>query len=137
MDRPIAQAGGAPNVLVLPLPGRPTSRYAGRGSARNWRPRYSAAPSLTCRSERVQRRACISLRPAADHPDTASLIPGVDDGIYVVGDRSWSIDMQRYNFQFTGQRAYRIRGGKLAGQVKDVAYQATTTDFRGSMEAVG
>ena len=45
--------------------------------------------------------------------------------------------MQRYNFQFTGQRFYRIENGKLAGQLRDVAYQATTTDFWGSMEAVG
>jgi TldD protein len=55
----------------------------------------------------------------------------------VQGDKSWSIDMQRYNFQFTGQRAYRIKDGRLAGQVKDFAYQATTTDFWGAMEAVG
>jgi len=45
--------------------------------------------------------------------------------------------MQRYNFQFTGQRFYRIRGGQLAGQLRDVAYQATTTDFWNSMQAVG
>ena len=45
--------------------------------------------------------------------------------------------MQRYNFQFTGQRFFRIEGGRLAGQVRDVAYQATTTEFWGSMEAVG
>jgi TldD protein len=45
--------------------------------------------------------------------------------------------MQRYNFQFTGQRFYRIRDGRLAGQLRDVAYQATTTDFWNSMEAVG
>ena len=45
--------------------------------------------------------------------------------------------MQRYNFQFTGQRFYRIRDGELAGQVRDVAYQATTTDFWGAMDAVG
>ena len=45
--------------------------------------------------------------------------------------------MQRYNFQFTGQRFFRIRDGRLAGQLRDVAYQATTTDFWGSMEAVG
>ena len=45
--------------------------------------------------------------------------------------------MQRYNFQFTGQRFFRIENGRLAGQLKDVAYQATTTDFWGSMEAVG
>ena len=45
--------------------------------------------------------------------------------------------MQRFNFQFTGQRFYAIRDGELAGQVRDAAYQATTTDFWGSMEAVG
>jgi TldD protein len=45
--------------------------------------------------------------------------------------------MQRYNFQFTGQRFYRIKSGKIAGQLRDVAYQATTTDFWGSMDAVG
>jgi TldD protein len=85
----------------------------------------------------VQRMANVSLQPAADGPDTAGLIGGVERGIYIVGDRSWSIDMQRYNFQFTGQRFYRIENGRLAGQLKDVAYQATTTDFWGSMEAVG
>jgi TldD protein len=61
----------------------------------------------------------------------------VDRGIYVVGDKSWSIDMQRYNFQFTGQRFYRIENGRLAGQLRDVAYQATTTDFWGSLRALG
>ena len=45
--------------------------------------------------------------------------------------------MQRYNFQFTGAAVLPDRNGRLAGQVKDVAYQATTTDFWGSMEAVG
>ncbi|MFI1951834.1 TldD/PmbA family protein [Streptomyces xinghaiensis] len=85
----------------------------------------------------VQRMANVSLRPAPDGPSTEELISGVERGIYVVGDRSWSIDMQRYNFQFTGQRFFRIENGRLAGQLRDVAYQATTTDFWGSMKAVG
>ncbi len=85
----------------------------------------------------IQRMANVSLQPSPDGGSTEDLIAGVDDGIYVVGDRSWSIDMQRYNFQFTGQRFYRIKDGRLAGQVRDVAYQATTTDFWGSMDAVG
>jgi TldD protein len=85
----------------------------------------------------IQRMANVSLQPAPGGPSTDELISGVDDGIYIVGDKSWSIDMQRYNFQFTGQRFYRIRGGKLAGMLRDVAYQATTTDFWRSMEAVG
>jgi len=85
----------------------------------------------------IQRMANVSLQPAAAGGSTADLISGVEDGIYVVGDKSWSIDMQRYNFQFTGQRFYRIKGGRLAGQVRDVAYQATTTDFWGAMDEVG
>ena len=85
----------------------------------------------------IQRMANVSLQPAADGPSTAELISRVKNGLYIQGDKSWSIDMQRYNFQFTGQRAYLIKDGKLAGQVKDFAYQATTTDFWGAMEAVG
>lgn len=85
----------------------------------------------------VQRMANVSLQPAANGPSTQELIAGVERGIYIVGDKSWSIDMQRYNFQFTGQRFYEIRAGRLLGQLRDVAYQATTTDFWGSMEAVG
>lgn len=86
----------------------------------------------------IQRMANVSLAPAAGPgPTTSELIEGVDRGIYVVGDRSWSIDMQRHNFQFTGQRFYRIERGRLAGQLKDVAYQSRTTDFWGSLAAVG
>ncbi|MGH9069427.1 MAG: TldD/PmbA family protein [Acidimicrobiales bacterium] len=88
----------------------------------------------------MQRMANVSLQPApgpGPGPTTAELWAGVERGIYVVGDKSWSIDMQRYNFQFTGQRFYRIEKGRLAGQLRDVAYQARTTDFWGSMEAVG
>ena len=85
----------------------------------------------------LQRMANVSLEPAAGGPNTAELIAGVDNGIYVVGDKSWSIDMQRYNFQFTGQRFFRIRNGRLDGQLRDAAYQATTTEFWNSMEAVG
>ena len=85
----------------------------------------------------IQRMANVSLQPSVSARSTADLIGGVEDGIYVVGDKSWSIDMQRYNFQFTGQRFYRIHGGQLAGQLRDVAYQATSTDFWGSMEAIG
>jgi TldD protein len=85
----------------------------------------------------LQRMANVSLQPSPGGPTTEELIGSVRDGICVVGDKSWSIDMQRYNFQFTGQRFYRIRDGRLAGQLRDVAYQGTTTEFWGSMAAVG
>ncbi len=85
----------------------------------------------------LQRMANVSLRPAQGGPSTDELIAGVERGIYIVGNKSWSIDMQRYNFQFTGQRFYKIESGHLVGQLRDVAYQATTTDFWNSLEAVG
>ena len=85
----------------------------------------------------IQRMANVSLQPADDGPSTEDLVSRVERGIYVVGDKSWSIDMQRFNFQFTGQRFYRIEDGELRGQLRDVAYQATTTEFWNSLEAVG
>ena len=85
----------------------------------------------------VQRMANVSLTPQPAGPSITELIGDVPDGIYVVGDNSWSIDMQRFNFQFTGQRFYRIRNGRLAGQLRDVAYQGSTTEFWNSLQAVG
>ena len=85
----------------------------------------------------IQRMANVSLQSAPGGPSAEELIAGVEDGIYIAGDKSWSIDMQRYNFQFTGQRFYKISNGRLAGQLRDVAYQSVTTDFWYSMEAVG
>jgi TldD protein len=85
----------------------------------------------------LQRMPNVSLQPLPGGPSTEELIRGVERGIYVVGDKSWSIDMQRYNFQFTAQRFYEIRGGLLVGQLRDVAYQATTPDFWGSLVALG
>ena len=85
----------------------------------------------------IQRMPNVSLKPNPAGPDLPAMIESIEDGIYILGDKSWSIDMQRYNFQFTGQQFHRIKNGKLAGQLKDVAYQATTTDFWGSMKVVG
>jgi len=45
------------------------------------------------------------------------------------GDGSFSIDQQRYNFQFGGDAFWQIKGGKKAGMLSRVAYQAKTSDF--------
>jgi TldD protein len=79
----------------------------------------------------------VSLRPAGGGPDRAALIAGVEDGIYVAGSDSWSIDTRREHFQFTAQRCHRIRAGRLDGQLSGVAYQGRTTEFWGALEAVG
>jgi TldD protein len=85
----------------------------------------------------IQRMANVSLAHSPDDISTDDLVAGVERGLFVVGDKSWSIDMQRYNFQFTGQRFFAIENGKVTHQVRDAAYQATTTDFWNSMDAVG
>jgi TldD protein len=85
----------------------------------------------------LQRMPNVSLQPARDDTTLEDLIGGVDNGIYIVGDNSWSIDMQRYNFQFTGQRFYAVKNGKLTGQLRDVAYQSNTLTFWNSLDGLG
>jgi TldD protein len=85
----------------------------------------------------LQRMPNVSLSASPRDVTLGDLIAGVDNGLYIVGDKSWSIDMQRYNFQFTGQQFFEIKGGKIVGQVKDVAYQSRTTDFWNALEGVG
>lgn len=85
----------------------------------------------------IQRMPNVSLLADPAGGSLDDLVAGVEDGILVVGDGSWSIDMQRYNFQFTGQRFERIRSGRLAGPVRDVAYQGSTPQFWRSLVALG
>lgn len=85
----------------------------------------------------LQRMPNVSLAADPNGGTTEDLISNVEHGIYIVGDKSWSIDMQRYNFQFTGQRFFEIKDGQIVGQLKDVAYQSRTPDFWNSMSAVG
>lgn len=85
----------------------------------------------------VQRMPNISLMPSLDNISTQDLISQVSDGFYLAGDKSWSIDQQRYNFQFTPQRCYRIKNGKITGQVRGMAYQANTLEFWNSCDGIG
>ncbi len=86
-------------------------------------------------SVQFQRMPNVSLRPSRTPLTPAELIAKVEQGIYIVGDGSFSIDQQRYNFQFGGQTFYEIKNGKIAGMLKDVAYQSNTQEFWNSMTA--
>lgn len=88
-------------------------------------------------SIQFQRMPNVSLLPGAEERSADDLIAATDRGIYIVGDGSWSIDQQRYNFQFGGQVCYEITGGKLGGLLKDVAYQSRTPDFWNAMDMIG
>jgi TldD protein len=83
-----------------------------------------------------QRMPNVSLRPGTRRLSPAELVAGVDKGIFIIGDGSYSIDQQRYNFQFGGQLFYEIRKGKIVGMLRDVAYQANTQEFWNSVAAI-
>lgn len=87
-------------------------------------------------SVQFQRMANISLQPGKQPLSVDDQIKNVEKGIYIVGDGSFSIDQQRYNFQFGGQLFYEIKAGKIVGMLKDVAYQANTQEFWNSCVAV-
>lgn len=76
-----------------------------------------------------QRMPNVWLAPGPRTVSLNDLISGVDDGILIDGAGSFSIDQQRYNFQFGGDAFWEIKGGKRRGMISRVAYQAKTTDF--------
>jgi TldD protein len=84
-----------------------------------------------------QRMPNVSLLPGAKDNKWEDLIAATDRGIAIVGDGSFSIDQQRYNGQFAGQLFYEIKGGKVVGMLKDVAYQFRTPEFWGSLDMIG
>ncbi|MBA3890426.1 MAG: TldD/PmbA family protein [Gemmatimonadaceae bacterium] len=84
-----------------------------------------------------QRMPNISLLPNDKDVTMDDIISATDRGIMVTNRGSYSIDHQRYNFQFGGQAYWEIRNGRVTGMVKDVAYQATSTDFWRSLDMLG
>ena len=87
-------------------------------------------------SVQFQRMANVSLAPGKEAMSPADMIKGIENGIYIVGDGSFSIDQQRYNAQFGGQLFYEIKNGKVTQPLEDVAYQIRTPEFWNSCVAV-
>jgi TldD protein len=83
-----------------------------------------------------QRMPNVSLRPNEEDLSADDIIADVENGIYIVGRGSFSIDQQRYNFQFGGQLFYEIKDGKITEQIEDVAYQSNTQEFWNSCTAM-
>jgi len=87
-------------------------------------------------SVQFQRMANVSLAAGKDKLSVADMIKNVENGIYIIGDGSFSIDQQRYNAQFGGQLFYEIKNGKITQQIEDVAYQIRTPEFWNTCVAV-
>jgi len=76
-----------------------------------------------------QRMPNVSLAPGSAKLSAIDMVKGVEKGIYIVGRGSYSIDQQRYNFQFGGTLFYEIKNGEIVGMLEDVAYQSNTQEF--------
>jgi len=80
-------------------------------------------------SVQFQRMPNVSLESGKEKYSIEDMISDVDKGIYIAGRGSYSIDQQRYNFQFGGTAYYEIKSGKIVGPLNDVAYQSNTQEF--------
>ena len=95
----------------------------------------------TCRADHwssipIVRIPNLSLMPGKTPLTLEEMISGTDDGIYIEGRGSFSIDQMRCNFQFGGDGFWRIKNGKIVGMLKKVTYQAITTDFWNACDAI-
>jgi TldD protein len=84
-----------------------------------------------------QRMPNISLLPGERDITIDDIVAATDRGILIRNRGSWSIDNQRYNFQFSGQSYHEVRNGKIVGMLRDVAYQSNTPVFWNSMDMIG
>ncbi|HKY32329.1 MAG TPA: TldD/PmbA family protein [Candidatus Polarisedimenticolia bacterium] len=84
-----------------------------------------------------QRMPNVWLAPSPGAASLRDLVSGVDDGVLIDGRGSYSIDQQRYNFQFGGDAFWEIKGGKVGRMIADVAYQSRTPDFWQACDGLG
>ena len=64
------------------------------------------------------------------------LLDGVDEGVYLESNKSWSIDDKRLNFQFGTEIAWQLKDGQLGGMLRDATYTGITPPFWRSLDAI-
>jgi TldD protein len=82
----------------------------------------------------IIRMTNISLKPGTW--DFDDLIADTDDAILMETNRSWSIDDRRYQFQFSTEVGWEIKGGKKTRMLKNPSYSGITTEFWNSCDAI-
>jgi TldD protein len=95
--------------------------------------------SGTMRTESWNRLPIIRMTNVSLLPGTWSLdnlIADTDDGILMETNRSWSIDDRRYQFQFSTEIGWEIKGGKKTRMLKNSSYSGITTEFWNSCDAI-
>ena len=83
----------------------------------------------------IVRMVNVNLEPGSGSLE--DLIAGVDDGLLIDQNKSWSIDDLRLNFQFGCEVAWEIKAGKLTGKLfRDPVYVGITPKFWKNCSAI-
>ena len=115
-------------LLERPLGGTISQARAGIGGVANTRAcSWNRAP--------IDRMANLNIEPGTASLD--ELIAGIDRGVMMRTNVSWSIDDSRNKFQFGCEWGRAIRGGKLAEVVKNPNYRGISATFWRSLSGVG
>lgn len=118
-------------ILVGYQTTREQARWIGETTSRG------ASYAQDFRSFPFQRMPNVSLAPYPGTRTLDDIIAATEDGVLVIGTGSWSIDHQRYNFQFGGQTFKEVKKGKVVRALRDVAYQSNTVEFWNSCDLIG
>ncbi len=103
--------------------------------ARIGKPGVACARASSLNRPPIDRMANLNLEPGRD--SFSELIGGIEQGVYMEANRSWSIDDQRYKFQFGCEYAKLIENGKLTKTLRNPNYRATTPEFWHRLVRVG
>jgi TldD protein len=126
-------------VRATPTPVVEQGRLTGFLTSRETAARIGAGSGGSMRADGWNRMPLVRMTNLHIEPGEGTLedlIGGVDDGLYMETNRSWSIDDKRLNFQFGTQVAWEIKGGKLGRMLRDATYTGITPEFWGSLDAV-
>ena len=114
-------------ILVGYLSGRETAKRIGAASSANNR-------AAGWRHFPINRMSNTILVPGKW--DLDDLLADTEKGLFLITNKSWSIDDRRENFRFSCEAAYEIRGGRLGRLYRAPSYNGLTTDFWNRCDAV-
>jgi TldD protein len=126
-------------VPATPTPVVEQGRLTGFLTSRETAARIGAGRGGSMRADGWNRMPLVRMTNLHIEPGEGTvedLIAGVDKGVYMETNRSWSIDDKRLNFQFGTQIAWEISDGKRGRMLRDATYTGITPEFWGSLDAV-
>ena len=115
-------------ILKTPLGGAISQQRAGMSGTANSRASSWNRPPL-------DRMSNINLECGSSSLE--EMIQGIEYGVLMDGNRSWSIDDSRNKFQFGCEFAQIIKNGKRAEIVKNPNYRGISSSFWRNLHAVG